>query len=428
VHKFNLCFHTLNARPFIDPPSMDIPIPAQPRQPFRDVWLVAAGHALTHWYPATFYLLLPLIGNELGLNYGEIGMIMTCQAVAGALTNIPGGILADTVGKKGMLMALSLAWVGVPYFVMGFAHNYWMILLCVIMVGVGNNLWHPTAISLLASRYKDKKGLVLSLHGMGGNVGDAVAPLVIGALLISFSWRQIIMVNVVPGVVMAGLILANLGALSIAGKKSPAPSGPGQAAGGYRDGLRALLKNRVLMMLSVSGAFRSMTQTTLLTFLPVFLANEMKYPAFWVGACMFILQAAGFAAAPIAGHLSDRMGRRRIIISSMTMTGVVLLFMAVAGQSQAFVWFIAALGFFLFAIRAVLQAWLLDATPKNMGGTSIGVLFGMQAVGSTIGPGLGGLLADHYGIMSVFYFLAATIIVANLFVFFVPVPQGKATA
>ncbi|MCI3953387.1 MAG: transporter, partial [Burkholderiales bacterium] len=43
----------------------------------RDVWLISLGHGLTHWYTATFYLLLPLIGRELGLSYTEIGLIMT---------------------------------------------------------------------------------------------------------------------------------------------------------------------------------------------------------------------------------------------------------------------------------------------------------------------------------------------------------------
>ena len=39
----------------------------QPRRSFQEVWVISLGHALTHWYPATFYLLLPLIGKELGL-------------------------------------------------------------------------------------------------------------------------------------------------------------------------------------------------------------------------------------------------------------------------------------------------------------------------------------------------------------------------
>jgi predicted MFS family arabinose efflux permease len=169
-----------------------------------------------------------------------------------------------------------------------------------------------------------------------------------------------------------------------------------------------------------------MTQTTLMTFLPVFLAGQMGYSPLWVGGCMFALQAAGFIAAPIAGHLSDRMGRRQIIMSSMLMTAVVFIAMAVVGQSPAFVLFISVLGFFLFSIRAVMQAWLLDATPRNLGGTSIGILFGMQALGAAIGPGLGGVIADHFGLIATFYFLGATIIAANLLIFFTPIEERKA--
>ncbi|SNT29694.1 Sugar phosphate permease [Noviherbaspirillum humi] len=404
----------------------------QPRKSFRDVWIITIGHALTHWYPATFYLLLPLIGKELGLNYSQIGLIMTCQYIAGAISNVPGGMLVDTVGKKGLLMAVSLFWVGFPYLLMGMAGSYWMLLFCISLVGIGNNLWHPTAIPTLAQRYPERKGLVLSLHGMGGNAGDALAPLAIGALLATFTWRQIVVMNVVPGAIMSLLILAYLGTLTLGSKKKPKPAAAeeqGQSVKEYAQGLRGLLANRVLIMLTVSSAFRSMTQTTLLTFLPVFLAYEMGFNPFWVGLAMFLLQAAGFAASPVAGHLSDRMGRRRIIMSSMAMTAMVLLAMVFAGKSTAFVIFIAALGFFLYAIRPVLQAWLLDATPKNMGGTSIGMLFGMQAVGSSIGPVIGGFLADRYGLLSTFWFLAATIVIANLFIFFVPASvmagQGK---
>ncbi len=394
------------------------------RKSFRDVWLITVGHGLTHWYPATFYLLLPLIGKELGLSYSEIGFVMTSQYVAGAISNIPGGMLVDTVGKKGLLMAVALFWIGFPYLLMSFTHSYWLLLACVILVGIGNNLWHPTAIPTLANRFPERKGLVLSFHGMGGNVGDAMAPLAIGALLAVLSWREIVVLNVVPGVVMACLILYYLGTLRMgakkAGGKAEGEKHEGQSVSEYFRGLRELLGNRELILLSVSSGFRSMTQNGLLTFLPVFLAYEMHYSPIWVGACMFVLQAAGFAASPVAGYLSDRMGRRRILITSMVMTGVVLAFMAFAGRSLAFVVFIAVLGFFLYAIRPVLQAWTLECTPKKMGGTSIGVLFGVQAAGSSIAPAIGGMLADRYGLMAVFFFLAVTIVIANMFILLMP--------
>ncbi len=400
-----------------------LPVDSAPKKSFRDVWIITAAHALTHWYPATFYLLLPLIGKELGLTYGQIGLVMTCQYAAGAIANVPGGMVVDTVGRKGFLMALSLFWVGFPYLLIGFTHSYAMLLLCMSLVGIGNNLWHPTAIPTLANRYPENKGLVLSIHGMGGNVGDALAPLVIGALLTILPWRDIVVVNVIPGLLMSALLLLFLGSFTLGRKKpkiAPADAASGQSATQYFAGLKELVKNRNLIYLSMSSAFRAMTQNALLTFLPVYLAYEMGYNPLWVGVCMFAMQAAGFAASPIAGHLSDKLGRRQIIMASMGMTAVVLLSMTFAGKSIAFVFLIAVLGFFLYAIRPVLQAWLLESTPKNMGGTSIGILFAVQAAGSAISPLIGGYLADQYGLMATFYFLAGTIVVANMFVFLLP--------
>jgi MFS family permease len=395
--------------------------PVAPR-PFRDVWLIAMGHGLTHWYPSTFYLLLPIIGKEMGLSYSQIGLVMTCQYIAGAIANVPGGILVDTVGRKGVLMAISLFWVGFPYLLMGFSHGYLMLLGCVALVGFGNSLWHPTAIPTLARRYPERKGLVLSLHGMGGNVGDALAPLVVGSLLAFLTWREVVFINVIPGLVMSLLLLVFLGTLRVGakGREKAADDGKVQTLRDYFRGVPQLFRNRSLVLLTISSAFRSMTQNALLTFLPVYLAYEMGFNPFWVGAGMFALQAAGFAATPIAGHLSDKMGRRHIMMTSMAMTAVVLIFMGFAGRSHAFIVFVAVLGFFLYAIRPVLQAWLLETTPKNMGGTSIGILFGAQSLGASISPLIGGMIADRYGLLATFWFLAGTIVLANLFIFAMP--------
>jgi MFS family permease len=182
----------------------------------------------------------------------------------------------------------------------------------------------------------------------------------------------------------------------------------------------ALLKNRALLTLAAGSAFRTMTQGALLTFLPLYLGREMGYSPLWIGACMFALQAGGFIAAPIAGHLSDKIGRRQIIVSSMSMSAVIILLMIFAGGTGWFVMFVSVLGFFLFAVRAVLQAWLLDATPPAMGGTAIGLLFSSQAFGQAVGPVSAGIVADHYGLMAAFYFLAGTIVIANLLIFVTP--------
>ena len=83
---------------------------------------------------------------------------MTCQYIASAIANVPGGMLVDTVGRKGLLMAVSLFWVGFPYLLIGFTHSYLMLLVCVALVGFGNSLWHPTAIPTLAGATPSARG------------------------------------------------------------------------------------------------------------------------------------------------------------------------------------------------------------------------------------------------------------------------------
>ena len=393
---------------------------AAPRS-FKDVWLISAGHAFTHWYTATFYLLLPLIGKELGLSYTEIGLIMTTQHIVGAISNLPGGMVVDMVGKKGYLMATSLFWVGFPYALMSLTHNYWMLLVCVTLVGIGNNLWHPAAITTLAYRYPDRKGLVISVHGMGGNVADGLAPLVVGALLAWFTWRAVVVINVVPGLVMAAMILVMLGAFSMSTSHDHVNAGGrSRSTRDYLKDVVSLLRNRALMLVSIGSAFRTMTQTGLLTFLPVYLAYELDYSPFVVGVCMSAMQVAGFAASPIGGHLSDKMGRKRIVMSSMVLTCVMIVFMALAGKSVTFVLFIALVGFFLYAMRPVLQAWAVEATPRELAGSGVGLQFGIQHIGASIAPALFGMIADAYDIYTAFYFLAGTILFANVLIVFMP--------
>jgi MFS family permease len=346
------------------------------------------------------------------------------QHVVGAIANLPGGAVVDAYGKKGYLLVLSLIWIGVPYAVMSFAHSYWVLLFCMALVGIGNNIWHPAAIPMLAYRYPERKGFVLSVHGMAGNLGEALAPLAIGALLTWFSWRTVVVMNVVPGVVMAAMILILLGAFSAAKSHDAndinAKAAQPWSARRYMADVGSLLRNRGLMLVSVSAMFRSLTQAGLLTFLPLYLAYQLGYNPFLVGVCMAVLQIAGFAASPVAGHLSDQWGRRRVVMSSMVLTGVTILGMVLAGNSVWFVVFVGLVGSFLYAMRSVLQAWAIECTPRHLAGTGVAVQFSISAIGSSVSPALFGMIADAHGLQAAFYGLAVTIVLGNLMVFFVP--------
>lgn len=405
---------------------MEQAVELRERRSFKEVWMITIGHGLTHWYPATFYMLLPIIGRELGLTFTQIGFIISFQYIASSISNIPGGMLVDMVGRKSLLMATSLFWVGFPYLLMSLTHSYWMLLLCVALVGIGNNLWHPTAIPTLSQRFPERKGFVLSIHGLGANLGDALAPLAMGTLLAILDWRQVVAFNIVPGLLMALIILFFLRNLYVTSKKkktdADAQSGNEEKLTfkEYFSGVAGLFKNPSLILISTSSGFRSMTQNVLYTFLPLYLAYEMLFNEFWVGFSLFVLQAAGMIAAPISGILSDKIGRKTIIMGSMFMTAVVFLMMAIANGSKLFVVFVGILGFFLYAIRPVMQAWLMETTPKKMAGTSIGFLFGVQSMFSALAPVAAGLIADRFGLYSTFYFVAITIVLANVLIFFMP--------
>src|SRR4051812_38527054 len=116
-------------------------------------------------------------------------------------------------------------------------------------------------------------------------------------------------------------------------------------------------------------------------------------------------------------------------MSSMLLTGVMLIGMVLAGKSLAFVLFVALVGFFLYAMRSVLQAWAVESTPKHLAGTGVGVQFGITALGGAVSPFLFGAIADATDVYVGFYFLAGTIVFANLLVFFMPntSPQNAAT-
>jgi MFS family permease len=77
---------------------------------------------------------------------------------------------------------------------------------------------------------------------------------------------------------------------------------------------------------------------------------------------------------------------------------------------------LAFLGFFLYAVRPVIWAWVLDLGPKELGGSMVSFFSGSQSLLSSMSPLICGFIADRWGILAAFYFLAGTVFVANLVV------------
>ena len=168
------------------------------------------------------------------------------------------------------------------------------------------------------------------------------------------------------------------------------------------------------------AGFRSMAQNGLLMFLPLFLINELNTGPVWMGIAMMAMQMGGLVAAPIAGTWSDRIGRRPVVLSGLTVTTVVIAAITLIQNDVVLVVAVSILGFALFAVRPVVHSWMMDLAPANLSGSATSLMFGTQALLSAAVPPIGGLIADAHGLPSVFYLLAASMLVANLLVYVLP--------
>ncbi|MDX1737225.1 MAG: MFS transporter, partial [Alphaproteobacteria bacterium] len=306
------------------------------------------------------------------------------------------------------------------------AAGYSALVISMLFIGATNNLWHPAAISYLSARFKEQRGMALSLHALGANLGDAVAPLLLGPVVIFMSWRETASWAALPPVLVAVLLVVFLrpsqrrDSPKVAGEDNTQHVESKISGADYLEGLKSLIKNKMVLLLCIMSGFRNMAQQGLLVFLPLYLLNDMAMSPEMMGFSLFAFQAVGILAAPIAGHISDKIGRRPVVMSGLGLTTVILLGLTLFQNPYLFVAGISVMGFGLFALRPVVHSWLMDMTPDSMGGSATSLMFGIQSLLAMIAPIVGGYLADHYGLVYAFYFLGVAMLVANVFVFMLP--------
>ena len=389
------------------------------------MWAIGAGHGMTHAYSAAFYVLLPFLARDLGLSYSQVGLIISLRQLMSTLVNLPAGAMVDTLGKRSLFMSLALAWASLPYLVVGLTSSYAVILLAVGVVGIGSFLWHPAAITALSEMYPTRRGYGLALHELGANLGDTLTPLAAGFLLAALNWRQVMLIVVAAGLLLT-LVITRV--MSHAHRQRAGRVARALAVRDYVSGLRLFARNSRLLVLAMISGVRAMTQLGLSTFLPLYLLNTQHLPAALIGVYLAVVQASGMIATPIAGTLSDRIGPKRVATVGMFSTSVVLVGFAALNLGAAFVAALAVLGFFTYSMRPAIFRWAIGVVPREYEGTAVGMLFTTQALLPAAMPILGGYLADRYGLLSIFYVIAATVLVANVALLFVPDAARPAAA
>ena len=386
--------------------------------------LVGMGHGATHWVMGTFYLLLPFIAKALHLSYTEAGLLVSTVHISSFATNIFSGALVDVTGRRVPILVASLTVGALALASFGMADGVLGLLPLVVLIGCTNNMWHPAAISYISLRFPQQRGYALSIHALGANSGDALAPMAVGAALVWLSWSQAATAACVPTLAVALLLFLALPRQSNS-ERAQSSAGEGMDLATYFKGLTTLLCDRAVLSLCLVAALRTMTQAGLLAFLPLYLANGLGAGPVMLGLALAAMQSAGVVAAPVAGAWSDRVGRRPIVLAGLTASTVVIAVLMFLGHLATFVVGIAVLGFVLFAVRPVIHSWMMDLTPANLGGSATSLMFGSQAMLATAAPIIGGMIADGWGLGAVFYFLAGGLLAANLALVLLPLAPRK---
>ena len=376
--------------------------------------MVGVGHGATHWVAATFYLLLPWIKETLQISYTNAGILVAVFHLASFLVNFASGALTDITGKRVLIQSGSLTLGALALGGTSLAWSVIPLALMIAIIGATNNAWHPAAISFLSERYPDNRGYALAVHALGANVGDSIAPLMVGAVLGMLSWQDTALVSTVPVFVVAFWIWT---VLSRHETISPAETKETRKVP-YLSELKIMFRQFELLGLSMMSGFRAAAQVGLLMFVPLYLTDVLEAGPMMTGVGFSLMQLGGVLSSPVAGAWSDRIGRRPIVVGGLALSTLVIAFLAIAGSQILFVSGIAFLGFVLYGVRPVVHSWALDLTSKTMGGTVISLVFGTQSLFSIGIPVLSGMVADLFGLQRVFWLLAGLILVSNLIAFF----------
>lgn len=382
-------------------------------------FLIAAGHGATHWIIGAFYVLLPYISRELGLSYTQAGALVTVFHAASFAANIGSGTVVDIGVRQVTIQAASLLVGAAALMAMGLADQAFWLLPLVILIGITNNLWHPAAISFLSAQFPRNRGYALSIHTLGASVGDTLAPLAAGLLLAWMSWRGTAAISAMPAIVTAFLLIAVLGR---PGAQTARAQQHSSGMADYFARVGTLMRDRAVLGLCLMAGFRSMTQSGLLVFLPLYLADVMKVSPIVLGLVLMGMQIGGMIAGPVAGTASDRIGRKPVVFVCISATTLVVIALTLVDNPVLFIVLVTLLGFALFSVRPVIHSWAMDLAPAGMSGTAVSLLFGTQSGFSALVPAAGGVIADIWGLATVFYVLAMAMVIANLLVYLLPRP------
>ncbi|MGH7186392.1 MAG: MFS transporter, partial [Pseudomonadota bacterium] len=173
----------------------------------RVLGLVGTGHFFSHFLGIALPPLFPVMQADLSVGYAALGTLLAVANVATMICQLPVGVMVDRFGAR-RLLALGLGIMSGAIAAIGIVPGYGAVLAMMLLVGVGNSVFHPADYAVLAARISPQRlGRAFSLHTFAGHVGWTVSPLTLAFLTALWSWRLALIVAGTCGLVAAFWII-----------------------------------------------------------------------------------------------------------------------------------------------------------------------------------------------------------------------------
>ena len=371
------------------------------------------------WFLAKFlrYAFPPLFGTlrtVYGVSNTELGFTFSALMAGYAVMQFPSGALADRVGAVRVIVGGAVV-AAAASLVLFASTTYAVLLVAVVGIGVGTGAHKTVAITLLTTVYPDRSGRALGTMDFVGELGGALAPVVVVAVLAAaLPWASLFLAAAVGGLCLAAAFAVRV--------PVRLPDGAADAGFDADDGLRSYLAAFAAPRFSAFALVAilvSLTVSGVTAFLPLFLESRPGIDTSLAG-----LLYSGFflvsVVQPVTGDLADRLGALRVIAVLLALAITALVVLVVAGVGPLVVGVATlALGVGLHGVRPGRDAHLVDLIPDDVAGGTLGVVRTSMLGMSAVSPAVVGYLSDVASFSVAFGALAtalalATAVVAGL--------------
>lgn len=347
---------------------------------------------------------LPLFAASLDATPAEIGWIVMASTLPGILISYPAGALSDHLGKRRVLLASLFVFASAPFLYL-VIETAWQLMAVRFYHGFATAIFGTVASAAIAERYAADRAARLSTYSSVTIVGRSIAPFLGGSLISLASFGAVYVACAISGVLAlaAGLLLRD--------RTSPATTK--LQLPGFWASLRNVLRERGILLVSLVEAAQYLVFGAIEAFLALFAAS-LGIPAWQIGVILGVQLVSIVFAKPLMGRVSDRVGRRRVILPGLAIgaASVVLLPYAPSFVGLSALSLLFGLGF--ATVTSSTAALVADLTRDGRFGSSMGVLRTVMDVGQSIGPVLTGWVVGMAGYALAFTLLAVILLAAAL--------------